>query len=315
MPIQYAGILDEHQRVRTACGAFDLSHMGEFWFRGARALEHVDRLTTNDAGTLEVGKAQYSLLCLPSGGIVDDVIVYRTAPEEVLMVVNAANVAKDRAHVTRDLPKDVRFEDASLTTALVALQGPRAAAVLRATLADGGPWVDALPPFGVRRTRVADTEAVVARTGYTGEDGFEIFVAWRDASRVWDRVLVAGGAAGIAPIGLGARDTLRLECRYLLYGNDIDDTTNPLEAGLGWVVKLDKGEFQGRAAIAAAKERPLSRKLAGLVADGGIARHGHEVTHDGAAVGVVTSGTFGPTVRKNIALAYVPEARTSRRPW
>jgi aminomethyltransferase len=308
MPIQYSSILDEHERVRTACGAFDLSHMGEFWFRGAGAREWVSWLTTNDVAKLDVGHAQYNLMCLPTGGIVDDVIVYRTAADEYLMVVNAANVAKDREHVTRDLPAGVRFEDASLRTALVAVQGPRASVVVMAVtdLAVREESIEALPPFGVRRARVAGADAVLARTGYTGEDGFEIFVAWDDAPQVWNRVLAAGASNGIGPIGLGARDTLRLECRYMLYGNDIDETTNPIEAGLGWVVKLDKPSFQGRDPIATAKERGVAQKLAGLVVTGGVARHGYEVAKDGVVVGRVTSGTFGPTVRKNIALGYVP---------
>jgi aminomethyltransferase len=308
MPIQYGSILEEHERVRNACGAFDLSHMGEFWFRGAGARAWVSRLTTNDVGRLDVGRAQYNLMCLPSGGIVDDVIVYRTGEDEYLVVVNAANVEKDRAHVTRGLPPDVRFEDASLTTALVAVQGPRASVVVMAVtnLPVREESIEGLPPFGVRRARVADVDAVIARTGYTGEDGFEIFVEWERAPQVWTRVLAAGASNGIAPIGLGARDTLRLECRYMLYGNDIDETTNPIEAGLGWVVKLDKGEFNGREPVASMKERGPSRRLVGLVVDGGVPRHGYEVTKDGDVVGQVTSGTFGPTVRKNIALAYVP---------
>ncbi len=307
MPIQYSSILEEHERVRTACGAFDLSHMGEFYFRGPGALRWVNWLTTNDAGKLDVGQAQYTLLCIPNGGIVDDVIVYRTAAEELLMVVNAANVDKDRAHVTRDLPGGVRFDDASLATALIAVQGPRASVVVMAVtnLPVREESIERLPPFGVRSARVADVDAIVARTGYTGEDGFEIFLPWDRAPQAWSRVLAAGASNGIAPIGLGARDTLRLECRFMLYGNDIDEGTSPLEAGLGWVVKPDKGEFQGRDAIAKARERPLARRLVGLVVSGGIARHGHEVVRDGAVIGTVTSGTFGPTVRKNIALAYV----------
>ncbi|HKW78784.1 MAG TPA: glycine cleavage system aminomethyltransferase GcvT [Candidatus Limnocylindria bacterium] len=313
MPVQYASIVEEHQRVRTACGAFDLSHMGEFWFRGPGAGAWVNWLTTNDVARLDVGRAQYNLMCLPEGGIVDDVIVYRTGEDEYLMVVNAANVEKDRAHVTHDLPPSVRFEDASLSTALVAVQGPRASVVVMAVtnLPIREESIEALPPFGVRRARVADADAVIARTGYTGEDGFEIFVAWDSAPQVWTRVLAAGMSNGIGPIGLGARDTLRLEARLMLYGNDIDATTNPIEAALGWVVKGDKGPFQGRDAIALAKERGAARRLVGLVVDGGVARHGYEVTKGGAVVGNVTSGTFGPTLRKNIALAYVPTSLTA----
>jgi aminomethyltransferase len=307
MPVQYSSIVAEHRNVRNACGVFDLSHMGEFFFRGAEAGRWVNWLTTNDVSKLEPGQAQYSLLCTSAGGIVDDVIVYRTGPEEYLMVVNAANIEKDRAHVTRQMPAGVRFEDASEDTALIALQGPRASVVAMSVtnLPIREDSIERLPPFGVRQARVADVDALVARTGYTGEDGFEIFVPAASAPQVWSRILAAGVSNGIAPIGLGARDTLRLECRYMLYGNDIDETTNPYEAGLGWVVKLDKGDFQGSAALRGHKETP-ARKLVGIVTEGGVARHGHEVTSGGSVVGHVTSGTFGPTVGKNIALAYVP---------
>lgn len=309
MPVQYRSIVVEHQAVRSACGLFDLSHMGEFFFRGPAALPWVDWLTTNDVKALPPGKAQYSLLLTADGGIVDDVIVYRLAEDELLVVVNAANVEKDRAHVTRGMPADVEFRDASLETALVAVQGPRASIVAMTVthLRIREASVEDLAPFGVMRARVADVDdVIVARTGYTGEDGFEIFVPWDRAPQVWLRVLAAGAPVGIQPCGLGARDTLRVESRYMLYGNDIDEATNPLEAGLGWVVKLDKGDFQGRDAVRRAKEAPLRRRLVGLVVEGGVARHGHEVVRDGAVVGHVTSGTFGPTVGKNIALAYVP---------
>jgi aminomethyltransferase len=220
------------------------------------------------------------------------------------MVVNAANVDKDREHVRAHLPSDITFDDRSLSTALIAIQGPRAAGILAsATRAD----LSAIPSFGVVVSDVAGARATLARTGYTGEDGFEIFIRNEDAERVWDAVLAAGRDDGVMPIGLGARDTLRLEARFSLYGNDIDETTNPIEAGLGWTCKLDK-DFIGRDAIAAVKAKGPSRKIVGLVVDGGIARHGHEVTANGEVVGVVTSGTFGPTVQKNIALAYVPIA-------
>ncbi len=311
MPVQYRSIVAEHQAVRGACGVFDLSHMGEFAFRGPGALAWVSWLTTNDVAALPRGKAQYSLLLRPDGGIVDDVVVYRLADDELLMVVNAANVEKDRAHVTRDLPAGVSFEDASLETALVAVQGPRASVVVMSVtnLRIREASVEDLATFGVMRARVADVDdAIVARTGYTGEDGFELFVPAEKAPQLWTRVLAAGYSNGLVPCGLGARDTLRLEARLMLYGNDIDEATNPLEAGLAWVVKLEKGEFQGRDAVVRAKQRPLAKRLVGLVVDGGVARHGHEVVRDGAVVGVVTSGTFGPTVGKNIALAYVRPA-------
>jgi aminomethyltransferase len=223
------------------------------------------------------------------------------------MVVNAANIAKDFAHVQKHLPAGVGLDDRSAESALIAIQGPRAPTIL-STVTDlevRERSIEGLPAFGVTRARVANSRAIVARTGYTGEDGFEVFVDNDRAKQVWSRLLAAGESTGIIPIGLGARDTLRLEARFSLYGNDIDETTNPIEAGLGWTVKLDK-EFVGRDAIAAAKDAGPARKIVGLEVTGGVARHGHAVVKDGAVVGQVTSGTFGPTVQKNIALAYVP---------
>ena len=304
MPIQYSGIVAEHRAVRGAAGLFDLSHMGEFFFEGAGALLALDRLVSSDIAGLEVGHARYGLLTNEKGTIVDDVIVYRIAPQRVMMVVNASNIDKDAAHVRRHLPADVRFDDKSMSTALIAPQGPRAAAILSRV---SGLHVDDLQPFGVAETAVAGAKATVARTGYTGEDGFEVFVADDDATTVWDALLGSGKEDGMVPIGLGARDTLRLESRFSLYGNEIDETTDPIEAGLGWTCKLDK-EFLGRDVIAKIKEAGPKRRIAGLVVSGGVARHGHPVVSGGEAVGVVTSGTFGPTVEKNIALAYVPSA-------
>jgi aminomethyltransferase len=302
MPIQYVGIVAEHRAVRGQAGLFDLSHMGEFFFKGGAAGAALDRLVSSDIAGLEIGEARYGLLTNERGTIVDDVIVYRTSGAEYMMVVNAANIAKDRAHVQKHLGGDVAFDDRSFGTALVAIQGPRAADILAGqTDAD----VRSLPPFGVTYGRVARASATIARTGYTGEDGFEVFVANADAMKVWDALLASGRDSGIRPIGLGARDTLRLEARFSLYGNDIDETTDPIEAGLGWTCKLDK-EFSGRDVIAAKKAKGPKRRLAGLVIQGGVARHGHEVTLNGEVVGRVTSGTFGPTVEKNIALAYVP---------
>src|SRR6185503_15194940 len=304
MPIQYAGIVAEHRAVRGAAGLFDLSHMGEFFFEGAGAQAALDRMVSSDIAGLEVGHARYGLLTNEKGTIVDDVIVYRRSPTRFMVVVNASNIEKDAAHVRRHLPADVRFDDESMAMALIAPQGPRAASILSRVAKMN---VDDLPPFGVGETNVAGARATVARTGYTGEDGFEVFVANADAARVWDALLESGKEDGIQPIGLGARDTLRLESRFSLYGNEIDETTGPIEAGLSWTCKLDK-EFLGRDVIAKIKEDGPKRRIVGLVASGGVARHGHPVTSGGETVGVVTSGTFGPTVEKNIALAYVPTA-------
>ena len=302
MPIQYSGIVGEHRAVRGAAGLFDLSHMGEFFFEGANAGAALDRMVSSDIAGLEVGQARYGLLTNERGTIVDDVIVYRVAPQRYMVVVNAANIAKDAKHMRAHLPGDVRFDDKSFDTALIAIQGPRAAAILSRVAKLN---VDDIVPFGVASTTVAGAKATVARTGYTGEDGFEVFVENNAAPGVWDQLLAAGKDEGILPIGLGARDTLRLESRFSLYGNEIDETTSPIEAGLGWTCKLDK-DFVGRDVIAQAKEAGPSRRIAGLVVEGGVARHGMPVTSEGTAVGHVTSGTFGPTVQKNIALAYVP---------
>lgn len=308
MPIQYpTGIVAEHRAVRTNAGLFDLSHMGEFFFTGDAAGAAIDRLVSSDIAGLAVGQARYGLLTNEQGTIVDDVIVYRLADDEYLMVVNAANVAKDHAHLQRHLPPGVGFDDRSDEMALIAIQGPRASTIL-STVTDlevREQSIEGLPAFGVTRARVAGSRAIVARTGYTGEDGFEVFVDNDRAKQVWSRLLAAGESTGLIPIGLGARDTLRLEARFSLYGNDIDETTDPIEAGLGWTTKLDK-EFVGRDAIAAIKERGPQRKIVGLEVSGGVARHGHAVLQHGQIVGQVTSGTFGPTVQKNIALAYVP---------
>ena len=312
MPIQYpAGILAEHRATRAAAGVFDLSHMGELRFHGGDALAALDRLVSSDIAGLAVGRARYGLLANERGTIVDDVIVYRLAPDDLLMVVNASNVAKDRAHLASRLPATVPLADESLATALVAIQGPRAAGIVAGLAGDrSAATLAALPAFGVARARVAGSEVIAARTGYTGEDGFELFVAAAGAPPLWRALLAAGAPVGLVPVGLGARDTLRLEARLALYGNDIDETTTPLEAGLGWTCKLDK-DFCGRDAIAREKERGPARRLVGLVVEGGIARHGHAVTDGGVEVGRVTSGTYGPTVGANIALAYVPTARAA----
>ena len=310
MPIQYpAGIVNEHRAVRSAAGIFDLSHMGEVYLRGPGAGAAADRLVSSDIAGLEIGKARYGLLCNERGTIVDDVLVYRLDAETYLVVVNASNAAKDLAHIRTHVGSAAEIEDASMDTALIAVQGPRAGVIMSAItdLEVREASIEDLPPFGVVAARVAGVRSHVARTGYTGEDGFEVFVPWDRAVGPWTRLLAAGGALGLTPIGLGARDTLRLEARFSLYGNEIDETTDPIEAGLGWTCKLDK-DFVGRDAIARAKERGPSRRIVGLVIEGGVARHGHPVVHQGATVGQVTSGTFGPTVEKNIALAYVPVA-------
>jgi aminomethyltransferase len=307
MPVQYGGgIIDEHRTVRSAVGLFDLSHMGEIGITGGEALAFARYAVVSDPGALEPGQAQYSMLCDESGGIIDDLIVYRT-DEGYLIVCNAANHDAVIEHLERLRGRgdfDAQLEDRSDRTALIAPQGPRAAELL-ATVTDLD--LTALGYYRSMRGEVAGIECLVARTGYTGEDGFELFVGARRATQLWDALVEAGEPFGLKPCGLGSRDTLRLEAGMPLYGNELDRGTNPYEANLGRVVKLDKGEFVGRAALAAVQQTGPRRKLVGLVMrDSAIARHGYPVMVDGADAGAVTSGTASPTLGEPIAMAYVP---------
>jgi aminomethyltransferase len=308
MPLHYApGIIEEHKATRNAVGIFDVSHMGEIHFRGPEAAAAVQRLCTNQIGRLQDGEALYTVACRPDGGIVDDLIVYRLSDQHFLTVVNASNIDKDLAWFRDNTGNRCQIHDASDETALIAYQGPRAAAAL-APLVGGS----ALPPrpFALLAdARIAGRPASIARTGYTGEDGFEIFCAADDALPLWETLVEAAHRHGGLPVGLGARDTLRLEARLSLYGNDLDDTTTPLEAGLGWVVKWDAGDFLGKESLLRQRAEGPRRKLVGFVIDGrGIARHGYgiHVNGDGPRVGNVTSGGYGPTVSKSIGLGYVP---------
>ncbi len=306
MPVQYAGIVEEHRAVRGAVGLFDVSHMGEFELAGAGALAVLQRLTTNDAGALAPGQVQYSLLCYPEGGIVDDLTLYRLDADRFMLTVNAANIDTDWAWVTEHGLADARWKNVSAETALLAVQGPRAEALV-GRLAEMD--VTAIGYYRFARGTVAGVSAVISRTGYTGEDGFELYVLGREAERLWYALMDEGKADGIAPVGLGARDTLRLEMTYALYGNDIDETTNPIEAGLGWVVKLGKGEFIGRLVIEKVKAEGPRRKLVGFeMVDRAVARHGYRILKDGAEIGLVTSGSYGPQVDRYIGMGYVPTA-------
>ncbi len=306
MPIQYpAGILAEHRAVREHCGLFDVSHMGEIDFRGPGAIACVQRLVTNDIGKLVDGRAAYTVTCKEDGGIVDDCIVYRIGPEHLRIVVNAANIAKDFAHFRKHGEgQGCSIDDVSSAWALIAVQGPEAPSIV-ASLA--GPALRDVATFGFVDATIAGVPITAARTGYTGEDGFELFVPAASARAVWDAFI----AAKVQPIGLGARDTLRLEARLSLYGNDIDETTDPISAGLGWVVKLDKGiACIGHDALAAVKRNGPTRKLVGFrVVDRGIVRDGADVLGDAdAVVGRVTSGGVAPTVGGSVGLAWVPTA-------
>jgi aminomethyltransferase len=307
MPIQYAGILAEHEAVRTRAGLFDVSHMGEIEVRGAGAAAFVDRMTTNDVAGLPVGGIQYSVMLRPGGGIIDDLLVYRRE-DHILLVVNASNREKDFEWLREHAPGDVTLADRSLDTALIALQGPRSTDVMAAA---GGGVFNALRYYTGAAGSLHDHAVYVSRTGYTGEDGFEVLVEWKHAKCIWDVLLETGAPHGIAPCGLGARDALRLEARFCLYGNDIDETTHPLEAGLGWIVKMEKGDFVGREALERARAAGVARRLVGFVAEGrDIPRRGYALRSaaDPSATGVVTSGGFSPALGKGIGLGYLPAA-------
>ena len=308
MPVQYTSILEEHRAVRERAGLFDLSHMGELFVEGDDAGDALAAALVTDPRTLAVGRAQYSMMCAPDGGVIDDLIVYRLGPERFLVVANAGNAAVVSDELATRLGRSrAVLDDRSLATSLVAIQGPAAAGVL-APLTDVD--LEALRYYAIGEGQVAGVPAQVARTGYTGEDGFEIFVDWGRGPEVWQALAEAGTSAGVVPAGLGARDTLRLEAGMPLYGNELDRATNPFDAGLGRVVKLEKaGDFVGRAALERVAREGPEKRLVGLTITGrGIARHGHAVLHDGTPTGVVTSGTHSPTLGKPIAMAYVEPA-------
>lgn len=309
MPIQYGGILQEHRAVRSAAGLFDLGHMGQVEVTGPDALAFLQATTTNDVAALEPGDAQYSLLPNEQGGVVDDIIVYRRPDGSgYMVVVNASNAAKDIAWLRRQraaAPElGVAVDDISDRTGMIAIQGPRAEAIV-AGLTDS--VLSSLENFRWQEAMVAGITGMIARTGYTGEDGFEFYVPIEQVGTLWDALLDAGEEEGLVPIGLGARDTLRLEARMSLYGNELGEEIGPLEAGLGWAVKLDKGSFVGREPIAAMKAAGPPRRTVGfkLVERGGSPRHGYEVRQDGRAVGTVTSGAMSPTLGENIGLALI----------
>ncbi|TNF36479.1 MAG: glycine cleavage system aminomethyltransferase GcvT [Deltaproteobacteria bacterium] len=306
MPVQYAGILAEHQRVREQVGLFDVSHMGEVRVTGPEALDVVNRLITNDLHRIRDGRALYTCLCAEDGTIVDDMIVYRMSPEEIFICVNASNRATDFAHMQAHAEGDATLVDEGEAWSQIAVQGPAAPELLGRVF---GPELAALKPFRLREAPFDGATVYYATTGYTGERGAEIYVPNDRAVALWEALEREGADLGVGPIGLGARDTLRLEMGYCLYGNDIDRTTTPLEAGLGWVTRLDKPAFVGREALVAQQEAGVPRKLVGLEVGGkGIPRHGYPVLHDGAVVGAVTSGTRSPSTGRDIALAYVPTA-------
>ncbi len=307
MPIQYTGIKQEHLAVRNQVGLFDVSHMGEVEFKGPDALVAVDKLVTNNVHNLVDGQAMYTAMCNEEGGIIDDLVVYRLAADHVLICVNAANRAKDFRHLSMNAIGDVEVSDNSDSYAQLALQGPNAQALLSGlTATDLGGIKYYHAEFGA----VAGVENVlISRTGYTGEDGFELYIPVDGAVTIFDAIVAAGEPHGLALCGLGCRDTLRLEAKYLLYGNDIDETTNPVEAGLNWVVKLDRDtNFVGRKSIEIAKAAGPSRRLRGVVLQGrGVIRNGYEIYAHGedTKIGHITSGSYAPALEQSIGLGYI----------
>lgn len=304
MPVQYpTGITAEHNAVRSGCGIFDVSHMGEFEIRGAGAVDFVNYVTSNDVAALAVGQVQYSTILNERGTIEDDCLVYRF-DDHIMMVVNASNRAKDLEHIVRFADRfDCTVVDISSEVALLAVQGPQAASVLQPLT---GTDLSSIAYYHFAEGSVAGVKAVISRTGYTGEDGFELYIDSSDALALWNAILATGN---VTPAGLGARDSLRLEMGMALYGNDIDDTTSPLEANMGWVVKLRKGDFVGRDAVVRLKEQGVERKLVGFtVGERAFPRHGYPVYYQGENVGPVLSGTVSPSLGIPIGTCYLPRA-------
>jgi aminomethyltransferase len=307
MPVQYSGILEEHHAVRNGVGMFDVSHMGEIEVRGPDALKLVESVTTNAASKLAVGQAQYSGLLYEHGGFVDDILVHKVDDEQYFLCVNASNQEKDYEHIDAHNRSQCTVDFASERYAQLAIQGPKALATLQKLTATN---LAAIKYYHFTDSEVCGEWARIARTGYTGEDGFEIYVAPEQAERIWDRVLDAGQEFGIKPCGLGARNTLRLEAKMALYDHEIHASISPYEADLAWIVKLDKGNFLGRSVLTKQKEQGVTRKLVGFEMCGrGIGRDGYEVHLDGAPAGWVTSGGPSPTLNKNIGLCYLPADR------
>lgn len=317
MPVQYSGIVDEHMAVREAVGLFDVSHMGEVFVEGPRALDFVQHLVTNDAAQLYDGKAMYTVMCRPDGGIIDDLLVYRLREDRYMLVINAGNIGKDVAWMKAHNPMGATLDHASKRVALLAVQGPKSLAVVQ-KLTD-------IPLDTLRYYHFIESPAggfldcpfaLLSRTGYTGELGMELYCDADSAERVWQAVMEAGRDEGIQPVGLGARDTLRLEAGFCLYGNDITEATSPYEAGLGWVVKLDKDDFIGRETLRTIKETGPGRKLVGFVMEQrSIPRQGYAILNaDGEEIGAVTSGSQSPVLQQGIGLGYVPNASTYTTP-
>ena len=304
MPIQYSSIIAEHKAVRDSVGVFDVSHMGEVFVSGEKALEFIQHITVNDASKLFPGRVQYSAMCYEGGGIVDDLLVYNLSENKYLLVINASNIDKDFKWMEDNNKFGVKLNNRSDEYSLLAVQGPKSKEVVEKF---SGQKID-LEYYHFIQTKVSGVDMIISRTGYTGELGYEIyFVAdEKSAEEIWNKIFEAGKEFNIQPVGLAARDSLRLEMGYCLYGNDIDQTTNPLEAGLGWITKLKKGDFVGSDAIKKAKESGLKRKLVAMIADQkSFPRHGYDISVNKNKIGHVTSGTVSPILDKPIALGYV----------
>ena len=309
MPIEYSGIIDEHNTVVNGVGVFDVSHMGEFWVKGPHALELIQKITSNDASKLPLGKAQYTCFPNETGGIVDDLLVYHYEPEKYLLVVNASNIDKDWNWCVSHNTVGAELENASDRMAQLAIQGPKATEVLqRLTPVD----LSSIPYYAFTTGEFAGCpQVIISNTGYTGAGGFELYFYPADAKKIWDAIFEAGKPEGIKPIGLGARDTLRLEMGFCLYGNDLDDTTSPIEAGLGWITKfVDGKDFTNRAELERQKKEGVARKLCAFeLVDKGIPRHGYAIVDaEGKEIGHVTSGTMSPVLKKGIGMGYVQTA-------
>ncbi|MDH3267292.1 MAG: glycine cleavage system aminomethyltransferase GcvT [Ignavibacteria bacterium] len=304
MPIQYSSIIAEHKAVRDSVGVFDVSHMGEVFIKGDKTLDFVQHITINDASKLFPGRVQYSAMCYPDGGIVDDLLVYRLSDKEFLLVINASNIDKDVSWMKENNKFGVSIDNRSDEYSLLAIQGPNSGEVLKKLF----PNMPELEYYHFTKGKVAGIDMIISRTGYTGEVGYELYFTGivSEAEKVWEEVFKAGKEFDIQPVGLAARDSLRLEMGYCLYGNDIDQTTNPIEAGLGWITKTDKGEFLGKDAILKVKQEGPTRKLVAMISDEKtFPRKGYDITAEGKKVGAITSGTVSPVLEKPIALGYV----------
>jgi len=304
MPVQYSSIINEHKAVRNKVGVFDVSHMGEVFVKGERAFDFVQNITINDVSKLTIGRVQYTAMCYNDGGIVDDLLLYKMAEDNFMLVINASNIEKDLDWMNEHNDFGVEIVNESDEYSLLAVQGPKSKKTLQKICKDSLE----MEYYHFTITECVGKELIISRTGYTGELGYELYFkgSVEEAEKLWDKIFQAGVKYEITPVGLGARDTLRLEMGFCLYGNDIDKTTNPLEAGLGWITKLKKGNFIGKDALEKIKENGLERKLVAIVADSkAFPRHGYEILHNDSSIGIITSGTLSPMLGKPIALGYV----------